>query len=346
MRILILGGSRFIGAWLTTRLASVGHHVTRFNRGLSQPPFPIVADQICGDIDQLDDHIEALQAVEADVVVHMLVSGAQRAWDFARLFARSPARAILISSIDVYRSYDRLRGRDSGPAIREPLHEDAPLRRKLYPYRAAPDTAPEDADGWARLWKQADYDKIPAELIFREAFKQRGTILRLPAVYGPGDVQHRLHSYVRRMDDGRPVILVDEQMADWRWSMSYVENVAEAIALAVEQPQAGGRTYNVGDASPPTTATWIQQIGARAGWRGRVVALPRERLPEGLRPDEDFSHPLVVDASRIRRELGFRPVRSVEDALDATIAWERANAPEQWPDPFDYDAEDAALDAV
>jgi nucleoside-diphosphate-sugar epimerase len=335
---LIIGGSRFIGAWLTRRLVRAGHTVMLLNRGESQPPFPLDAARMTGDVDQLDAHIGAIRAAAPEVVVHMLVTGAQRAWDLARLLAGSPARAVFISSADVYRSYDFLTERDTGESIHDPLHEDAPLRRRLYPYRSEP---PADAASW----RQADYDKIPAELIFREAFGARGTILRLPFVYGPGDFQHRLYDTVRRIDDGRRAILIDDQLAGWRCSRGYVENVAEAISLSVESPAAGGRIYNVGDARPLSSAAWIRTIGAQLQWPGEVVVLPRAALPESLRPEGDFSHPLVLETSRIRRELGYREACSVADAIDRTAAWERESPPEAaaWPDPFDYAAEDAAL---
>ena len=38
----------------------------------------------------------------------------------------------------------------------------------------------------------------------------------LPAVYDPGNTQHRLAPYLRRMDDDRPAILMDEEQANWR----------------------------------------------------------------------------------------------------------------------------------
>jgi nucleoside-diphosphate-sugar epimerase len=58
-------------------------------------------------------------------------------------------------------------------------------------------------------------------------------VVRLPAVYGPGDKQHRLLPYVRRMDDERPAVLLTTDQAGWRWTRGYVVNVAAAIALAV-----------------------------------------------------------------------------------------------------------------
>ncbi len=59
-----------------------------------------------------------------------------------------------------------------------------------------------------------------------------GTVLRLPFVYGPGDYQHRIFEYLKRMDDKRPAILLDQKRARWRWTWGYVKDVAAAIACA------------------------------------------------------------------------------------------------------------------
>ena len=72
-----------------------------------------------------------------------------------------------------------------------------------------------------------------------------GTVLRLPTVYGPGGYQHRLFEYLKRMDDGRPAILLGEGMASWRWTHGYVEDVALAVVLAVADEQAAGGVYPV-----------------------------------------------------------------------------------------------------
>jgi len=168
-----------------------------------------------------------------------------------------------------------------------------------------------------------------------------GTILRLPAVYGPGDSSHRFFSHLKRMDDGRPVILLDEDQARWRWSHGYVENVAAAIALAVTDDRASGRIYNVGEESVPTTAERVQMLGDFLGWAGKIVTLPRASLPLHLRDACHYSQNLAYDTSRIRSELGYREIVSVEEALRRSIAWLRAHPPPVDPAQYDYAAEDA-----
>src|SRR5579864_1279230 len=154
-----------------------------------------------------------------------------------------------------------------------------------------------------------------------------GTVLRLPMVYGPGDYQHRMFAYLKRMDDGRPAILLDEAEARWKWTHGYVENVAAAIALAVTDERAAGRIYNVGEPFTFSMAEWIAKIGEAAGWQGKVVTVSHGRLPEPLRWDINAEQDIVVDSSRIRRELGYKEPVDIDEAIRRTVVWERANPP-------------------
>lgn len=171
-----------------------------------------------------------------------------------------------------------------------------------------------------------------------------GTVLRLPMVYGPRDAQHRLFEYLKRMDDGRPAILLEQGLARWRWTRGYVENVATAIALAVTDERASGQVYNVGEAEALSTADWVRRIGAAAGWGGQVVVVPGERVPDHLRPGIHTGHHLVTASARIRAELGYRESVPQGEALRRTVAWERAHPPQKIdPGQFDYAAEDIVL---
>jgi nucleoside-diphosphate-sugar epimerase len=189
-----------------------------------------------------------------------------------------------------------------------------------------------------------DYDKIPVERAIMGAPGLPGTVLRLPMVYGPGDSQHRLFNYLKRMDGQRPAILLESGLATWRWTKGYVENVAAAIALAVVDERAAGRVYNVGESQALSEREWIREIGRAAGWRGRVVAVSPEHLPPHLATDANTQQHLVVDTTRIRQELGYDEPLPRDEALARTVAWERAHPPDTVdPGQFDYAAEDAAL---
>jgi nucleoside-diphosphate-sugar epimerase len=248
-------------------------------------------------------------------------------------------RVVAISSEDVYRAYDVLRGIDSGPVDPVPLTEDSPLRSRLNPYRGEAPRAPDDPQRWID-----DYDKILVERAVMGDPELPGTVLRLPAVYGPGDWQHRLFPYLKRMEDRRTAILMSEATAQWRWSRGYVENVAEAIVLAVANDRAAGRIYNVADAEALPEADWVRAIGRAAGWEGEVLVLPEDRLPAHLRDQANKEQHWVVSTDRIRRELGYTDPIELDEALRRTVEWERANPPRTVDAAqFDYAAEDAAL---
>jgi nucleoside-diphosphate-sugar epimerase len=266
----------------------------------------------------------------------------QDAREVVALFKGLARRVVAISSQDVYRAYGRLIGTEPGAPDPPPLTEDAPLREKRYPYRSEPPRSPDDPNRW-----MDEYDKIPAERVFLGEADLPGTILRLPMVYGPRDGQHRFYDWLKRMDDQRPAILMDAQMASWRWARGYVENVAAAIALAVTDERAAGRVYNVGEPDAPTWAEWARKTAEVAGWEGSLMTVPSEQLPAHLVEKLDTRQHLLTDTSRIRQELGYREVVPLDEALRRTIAWERANPPETVDvKSFDYAAEDAALAAL
>ena len=270
-----------------------------------------------------------------DVVLLMFPVGGDDARAAMARFAGSAGRIVAISSGDVYRAYGRLLGSEPGPPEPVPLDEDAPLRQTLYPYRESA-AGPSD---WT-----FHYEKIQVERAVLAGATLPGTVLRLPAVYGPGDSYRRLRPYIKRMEDGRRAILLDEAQASWRWSHGYVENVAHAIALAVTDNRAAGRIYNIGEEETPTMAERVRQIGELEKWTGKVVRLPPDRVPAHLRTPYEPRQDLVVDTGRLRTELGFTEPVSREEGIRRTIEWERAHPPESGdPGTAEYAAEDEVL---
>ncbi len=331
MKVLVVGGTKFIGPRVVWQLAEEGHEVVVFHRGRTKAKLPEGVGHILGDRRALGNFTGEFRRLAPEVVLDMIPMNEGDARDLAGVIRGISRRIVAISSQDVYRAYDRVTRRDPGPPDEIPLSEEAPLREKLYPYEL------EGVEG---------YEKILVEGVVMGDPELPGTILRLPAVYGPGDYQHRFFEYVRRMDDGRPAILLGEGMASWRWTHGYVEDVAHAIMLAVSDERAAGRIYNVGEPDPPSWAEWVGEIGRAAGWSGEVVVVPENLLPEHLDWGLDTEQHWVAGTERIRRELGYREIVSRDEALRSTVEWERAHPPESVdPSSFDYAAEDAALAA-
>lgn len=330
MHVLVIGGTGFIGPPVVCRLAAAGHQVTVYHRGEHEPDLPPSVRHI--------HHPDAAQPVLSfpselrelapDVVLHMTLLGEADAQAAVDAFREVGSRLVMLSSCDVYRAYDILRGVEPGPLDPVPLREDAALRSKLFPYRG-------------QIEGMDEYEKILAERISMSEPELPGTVLRLPMVYGPGDDQHRFFTYLKRMDDGRPAILLGDE-AGWRSAWGYVENVAEAVALAVENDRAAGRIYNVADEPVRTLEEWVKMIGALVSWQGKVVPASRAHPPDM----HNWKQDLRTDTTRIRQELGFAEPVPVDVALSRTIDWERRNAPEIDPARFDYVTEDQVLERI
>src|SRR5579872_2486706 len=340
MRVLIIGGTGFIGPHVVRELVGAGHEVAVFHRGEHRGDLPggvrHVHSAAAGiPVISLQDEVRAeLRWVAPDIVLDMIAMGEADARTLMETFRGVAGRVVAVSSADVYRVYSRVMGEELGVPNRRALTEESPLRRKLFPYRA-------QAAG-AGDWRH-DYEKILVERVVMSDPQLPGTVMRLSAVYGPGDDKRRLFPYIKRMDDARPAILMSTGQAAWRWTHGYVEDVAAAIAMAVMQEKAAGRIYNVGEENTPTVGARLRLLKRVAGWPGQLMFVPRRFLPVHLRDKHNYRQDMVIDSSRIREELGWREKILPEEGLRRTIEWERAHPPEVDPKQFDYEAEDEVL---
>jgi nucleoside-diphosphate-sugar epimerase len=342
LRVLLIGGSGFIGRFLADELEHGGHEVYVFHRPRTHAaPAP---REIFGDRRRLNDSAATLRALGFDVVIDVVLSSGRQAADLMNVFRGAASRVVALSSCDVYRACGVLHGSEPGPLEPLPLTEASPLRSTLQTYPPATIQMLHNVFGWL----DDEYDKIPVEreiLADGDHGDLPGTILRLPMVYGPGDPLHRFGALVKRMDDRRPAILFEEKIAAWRSPRGYVGNVAAAIALAAVSDRAAGRIYNVGEAESFSELEWALHVAAAAGWDGNFVTLPADRTPPHLRVPGNADQHWVVDTTRIRQELGYREPIARADAIRRSVEWERANPAPADPRAFDYAAEDAVISA-
>jgi nucleoside-diphosphate-sugar epimerase len=345
MRVLIIGGTGFIGRFVTSQLLDLGDDVIVVHRGGS--PFTELRDdavsrqprEILADRHALDAHAGELRAIRPDVVVDTILSSGAQAELLARTFRGAAGRLVVLSSMDVYRACGVLHRLESGPLEPLPLTEESALRTQLHTY------PPEQVRMLQQIfgWVDDDYDKIPVERAVMAEPQLPATVLRLPIVYGPGDPLHRVFPIVKRIEDGRARILIAESVSRWRGSRGYVENVATAIVLATRSDRAAGRIYNVGEAETLTELEWARAVASVLNWTGDFVVLPDDKAPRHLQLPANLDQHWIADSSRIRHELGYREVISPSDALRRTVAWERTHPPPIDPAQFDYTAEDAAI---
>ncbi len=342
MKVLVIGSSGFIGPHVVSQLMRCGHDVAVLDRGTSTTKLPEKVTRLIGNRNQIVASRAQIARFAPDVVIDMILSSKRQAAELMEVLRGIAGRVVAISSADVYRACGILHGFESGPLQEVPLTEDSELRTKqnVYP--------PELIQQLKKTfgWLDDEYDKIPVEKTVLGDPELPGTVLRLPMVYGPGDRLHRFWPYLKRMDDRRPAILIEEAAARWRAPRGYVENVAAAISLAATDQRAAGRIYNVAEAESFPEAEWARKIAEAVGWPGSILAVSKHILPAHLRLPYRSEQDWTVSTERIRRELGYAEFVPEKIAFERTIAWERDNPAAAPRELFDYEAEDQALAAL
>ena len=312
MNVLVIGGTGFIGSHVTRLLCEKGHSVAIVHRGTTPAEISGDVRQVFGSRDDLVDLQPQLAPFKPTVVLDIIPYTERQAQELMNTFRGVAERVVALSSADVYRNYDGFRGQPTSLPDPVPLAEDAPLRETLYPYRGL---------GLPLLWAD-DYDKILVERVVMADAELPGTVLRLPAVYGPGDMHNRTGQYLERMRTEQRVLMTPEQ-STWRWTRGYVVNVAAAIVCAVVDDRAAGRLYNVGEASALTEREWVEEIAKALDWAGEVAVTGAEDRAEPLHLPFDFRYELMIDTTRIRDELGYSESVGRQEALRRTVEWDR-----------------------
>ncbi len=332
MRILVVGGTGFIGTRVVARLAA--HDVTVFHRGNECTDY--TCEHIHGERGNLLSFREQFARHQFDVVLDMTARNGDDAALGVATFTGLAPRLVLISSGSVYRTFGVLLGVEDAAVDNDPCTEDAALRSRLFPYRGAVPRHP--SDRWAFL---DDYDKILAERCYLNATGLGSSVIRLPMVYGPGDPDRRLVPYVRRMLDDRPIPL-QPRVASWRNSRGYVDNVAAAIArvVTVGRPSA---IYNYAEQGDASESEWICRIGELLGWQRNFISVPDGAAFGGPSIDElpreaRFEQHLRIDSRRLREQLDYNEVVSSMRALEYAVQAAQDDAPR-----IDYNAEEGAL---
>jgi nucleoside-diphosphate-sugar epimerase len=272
MRILLIGGNGFIGSPLRKELLGLGHEVAIFHRSADASSTGSGVVRIQGDRNHLSDYRNQLGRFSPDVIIDLILSSGDQARQLIDVAREFTTRVVAISSMDVYRAWGILQGAEPGPLETLPITEESPLRsvRALYP----PDTV--ETMQSIFTWVNEQYDKIAVEEEIMSNAQVSATVLRLPMVYGPGDLLHRFFPLLKRFADGRTSILLPDDFAAWRGPRGYVDNVAHAITLVATSAKAAGRTYNICEEPSLSELEWQTAIANQMNCSCHFVVMPRQ----------------------------------------------------------------------
>jgi 2'-hydroxyisoflavone reductase len=186
IRLLILGGTGFIGPWQVRYAVERGHEVTIFNRGRSAPGMFDGVEELTGDRAAPD--LSALEGRTWDAVIDNSASRSDAPmWvrDSANLLADAADQYLFISTRSVFRDLSMV-----------PATVDAPLY--------TPETTPNWSPGDPYPYGLA---KALAEGELRAAFGDRATIVRPGLIVGPGDETDRFSYWPVRIERGGEILV-------------------------------------------------------------------------------------------------------------------------------------------
>jgi 2'-hydroxyisoflavone reductase len=306
MRILVLGGTRFLGRHFVEEALDAGHEVTLFNRGKSGATlYPevelLVGDRVTGDLSALAGRTWNVAIDTAGYLPNVAKA--------VRFAAEELKNAVdyytFVSSIEVYTDRTRAVTDETAPvhAIdKVPPDDDAP-----------------DAYG---------LHKTHAEAAVAAAFGRRGLILRAGLIVGPYDEIDRFPYFVRRVAHGGEVLAPETptlpvQLIDARdlvgWAYRMVDHgragtfnvTGPADSLTLGQLLDTCRDVSGSHAS----FTWVpghflEQQGV-GYWHELPFWLPRDQLEFWARIDL---------SSALREGLRFRPL---SNTIRDTLEWDR-----------------------
>src|SRR5215472_1221040 len=137
MRILLIGGTKFIGPYVVRQLVDQAHEVSVYHRGQTEASLPKAVRHFRSEQAAMPvlNFPNELLAESPAVVIHMIPMGEADARAAVQFFRGRAKSLVAISSGDVYRAYGRFTGIEPGPKEPGLLHEESPLRTVLYPYR-------------------------------------------------------------------------------------------------------------------------------------------------------------------------------------------------------------------
>ncbi|HXY62569.1 MAG TPA: NAD-dependent epimerase/dehydratase family protein, partial [Nitrospirota bacterium] len=328
-KVLVTGGTGFLGNWLVRRLITEGYPVRVLARKLSKIDHlkAMGVEIFFGDVADLESLTAAFQGI--DLVLHAAadtagnakagelstIQGTKNIIDLSRRFA--VRKLVYVSSCSVYGVADYKEG---DIVTEESSLERFPERRGHY-----------------------SLAKLKAEQIVTEAMADKMppiVCLRPGTYFGPGgdiftpmmglSAGHKMFAIIGRGDFILPLVSID--------------NLVDAIIAVMRKDESNGRIYNVVDSDLPSKRQYVESLLKKLYPGAKYLYLPYtvfygivylQEIMIGMLKRSPFltryrlvssQKKISYDSSRIRNELKWTPPSTMQNTYEKVIAYERNKA--------------------
>src|SRR5579863_3332041 len=306
MKVLVIGGTSFIGRLLVDELVKGGHDVSILHRK-PKHDFGRRVENIMADRNDADALREALSGRRFDVVFDNAYD-----WERGTTAAQVEAtvkivgdrinRYLFMSSVAAYG--DGLNHKESDPLAPD-YHSDPYVRHKATTERL--------------LFRMHSQSGLPV------------VTFRPPFVYGPNTNYYREQFFWDRLRAGRPVIIPGD--GHRLMQFAYVNDVVQAMIRSMDDPKAVGEAFNVGDPKPLTQVEVVEKLAKVANVEPTLVRVPRDLIQQagGSAMEEPYYFgeyfdlpPITMNIGKVTRVLKMK-LTPFEIGLKETYKWYTRN---------------------
>ncbi len=279
MKVLVIGGTLFIGRLLVEELVKEGHDVAVLHRK-PKHDFGRRVENVMADRNDAEQMRDALFGRRFEVVfdnVYDFERGTTAAQVEATVHACGDRieRYIFLSSVACYG--DGLNHKESDPLAPD-YHPEPYVRHKATTERL--------------LFRMHAKTGLPV-VTFRPAF-----------VYGPGTNYYREQFFWDRLRASRPIVIPGD--GHRLMQFAYVGDLTLAMRKAMTEPRAVGEAFNVGDPKPLTQVELVERLAKAAGVEPSLVRIPRDTIQQagGNAMSEPFYFGEYYDLAPITMYIG------------------------------------------
>lgn len=301
MKLLLLGGARFLGRHVIDAALARGHQVTVFNRGSNNAGLPSEVEALTGD---RDGRMDALRGRTWDAVIDTSGYVPRVVGEGADLLAGAARHYTFVSSISVYPSFPTPKMDETAPVgeLSDPTVEEV------------------TGETYGPL-------KVLCEREVERRFPGRAAMIRAGLIVGPRDDIGRLPYWVKRVARGGEVLAPGRparkiQVIDARDIADWMVKLAEDGTAGIFNTTGPDRLLTMGELLSESRR--VSGSDARFTWVSDEFLAAQKVQPFGEMPiyipeTPEYMHFFDIDVSRaIKAGLRFRPL---EDTLRATLEW-------------------------
>lgn len=249
MKVLVIGGTLFIGKLLVEELVKGGHEVAILHRK-PKHDFGRRVENLMADRGDADSVREALAGRRFEVVFDNAYdwergTSAAQVEATVRAVGDRVSRYVFMSSVAAYG--DGLNHKESDPLAPD-YHSDPYVRHKATTERM--------------LFRMHSQSGLPV------------VTFRPPFVYGPGNPFYREQFFWDRLRAGRPIVIPGD--GHRLMQFVYVNDLVRGMIRAMEEPRAVGEAFNIGDPKPVTQVELVEKLAKAANVEPALVRIPRD----------------------------------------------------------------------